>query len=249
MKEDSQLTIQEPPEPVNILAVIARAAQDPTIDVEKMERLLGLAERMEDRNSERNFAEALVALQGETIRVVATKKVDEKPDGTCRYKFAPYEEIMSKVQPILTAHGFSITFDTKIADDGSRLTSICTLTHRCGHSRSNSFAVRFGKPPGSSDAQGDMSTKSYAKRGALCDALNITIDHDDDARGLGDFITDKEAATLADWVEATNSDRAKFLAFAGATSFEEIRANRLDELHAILKKRELKPKAPKEGLL
>ena len=197
-------------------------------------QLVALKERMDDKSAEREFASALVALQGETIRVQATKKVDEKADGSCRYKFAPYEEIMAKVQPILTAHGFSITFDTEIAPDGSRLTSICTLTHSSGHSRSNRFAVRFGKPPGSSDAQGDMSTKSYAKRGALCDALNISIEHDTDARSEGTFITAKEAADLRDRVESVGADEKQFLEYANADSFEEIYSSRLAQLHAAL---------------
>lgn len=208
-----------------------------TENADALGKMLDLYERMEAKRAEKDFAAALVNLQGETIRVVATKKVDEKQDGSCRYKFAPYEEIMAKVQPMLTRHGFSITFDTKVEEQ--RLSSICTLTHSGGHSRSNSFAVRYGKPPGSSDAQGDMSTKSYAKRGALCDALNIAIDHDDDARVEGARITQQGADTLRELCDETGSDRAKFLAFAGAESFETIYAAREDDLLKMLHKKRL----------
>lgn len=225
----------------NLLGVIARAAQDPTIDVDKMERLLGMAERMESKRAERDFATALVALQGETMRVQATKAVDERSDGTCRYRFAPYEEIMAQVQPMLTRHGFSITFDTETGEQ--RLTSICTLTHSSGHSRSNRFAVRYGKPPGSSEAQGDMSTKSYAKRGALCDALNIVVDHDNDGSAdnpsaLGENVTPEQAASLRELCEATNSDKSKLLRFAGADEFENIPAHRFEDIYQMLKKKE-----------
>lgn len=196
--------------------------------------MMELYERNEARQSQKDFAAALTALQGETIRVIATKAVDVK-DGKPRYTFAPYEEIMKTVQPMLTRHGFSITFDTEVGD--TRLTSICTLTHAGGFSRSNRFAVRYGKPPGSSDAQGDMSTKSYAKRGALCDALNISIDHDDDARVEGSAISQEDADDLRDWVESTNSDKALFLKHAGAATFEEITSARLPELQALLRKK------------
>ena len=209
-------------------------------------QLCALKERMEDKQAERDFATALVDLQGETIRVQATKAVDQKSDGTCRYRFAPYEEIMAVVQPILTRHGFSITFDTEVGDN--RLTSICTLTHKSGHSRANKFAVRYGKPPGSSEAQGDMATKSYAKRGALCDALNISIDHDtdgDDARGLGAPITAQQAADLRDRVEACGANEKKFLEYAGAETFETIPESKLDALHEVLRQRELKNAAGK----
>lgn len=227
-------------EPVTILSVIQRAAQDPSVDVDKMERLLAMAERMEKIQAERNFAEALTALQGETIRVQARKKVEEKPDGSCRYKFAPYEDIMAQVQPMLAKHGFSITFDTEVGDQ--RLTSICTLMHKGGHARQNKFAVRYGKPPGSSDAQGDMSTKSYAKRGALCDALNISIEHDndgrEDARIEGGPITQQQADTLRDWVDALGVDRLRFLKMAGVEKFEEIASAVLPALEYDLRKKE-----------
>lgn len=213
--------------------------------VEVLSRMMDLYERNEKREAEKAFAAALVELQSETIRVQATKAVDPKPDGSCRYRFAPYEEIMATVQPMLTRHGFSITFDT---DEGeSRLTSVCTLTHKCGHSRANKFAVRYTKPPGSSDAQGDMSTKSYAKRGALCDALNITIDHDDDAKIVGKPIGKALAIDLQQRVrECKAVDEQRFLQYAGVAcsnpatleDYEQISDSRFDALDELLTRKE-----------
>lgn len=205
---------------------------------------MDLYERNEKRESEKSFARALTELQGETIRVQATKAVDVK-NGVPRYTFAPYEEIMQMVQPMLTRHGFSITFDTKV--DAERLTSVCTLTHKAGHSRSNQFSVRFSKPPGCSDAQGDMSTKSYAKRGALCDALNIVVDHDDDARMIGKPIGGALALELQERVQKTQSDEIAFLKFAGVTirddgptifDYEQISDERYESLDEILRRKE-----------
>ncbi len=204
--------------------------------VEVLSKMMDLYERNEKREAEKAFADALVALQGETIRVEATKAVDKKADGSCRYRFAPYEEIMAKVQPMLTRHGFSITFDTEEGE--TRLTSVCTLTHKSGHSRSNRFACRYTKPPGSSDSQGDMSTKSYAKRGALCDALNIVIDHDDDARMEGPPIGKALAEDLEARVKACGANEEAFLRFAGAAHYEAIPDTRYDALDALLKRKE-----------
>lgn len=212
--------------------------------VEIMKGMMDLYNLSQDRQAARDFSEALVGLQGETGRVAATKAVEPRPDGTCRYRFAPYEEIMLIVQPMLTKHGFSITFDTEMGEH--RLTSVCTLTHKSGHSRQNRFAVKYAKPPGSSEAQGDMSTKSYAKRGALCDALNIVIDKDNDGAGMGDDaksdgapVTEDQAADLWDLCEATGTDKVTFLKSAGGVKkFEEIPASRFDDLQKMLKKKE-----------
>ncbi len=212
--------------------------------VEVLGKMTDLYERHEKREAEKSFAAALTELQGETIRVQATKAVDVK-NGVPRYTFAPYEEIMRTVQPMLTRHGFSVTFDTKI--DGDRLYSVCTLTHKAGHSRSNQFAVRFGKPPGSSDAQGDMSTKSYAKRGALCDALNISIDHDDDARMIGKAIGTALGDDLESRVKAVGADEVAFLMFAGARDYASISDERWPMLVELLKRKEA-AKAAREKL-
>jgi hypothetical protein len=241
MNTETQLATQEPSVAIMLSGFIEKGIT--AENVAAFAQLVALKERMDDRSSERAFAEALTALQGETIRVKATKAVDQKADGTCRYRFAPYEEIMAAVQPMLTRHGFSVTFDTEITPDGMRLTSLCTLTHSSGHSRTNKFAVRFGKPPGSSDAQGDMSTKSYAKRGALCDALNISIDHDDDAAAEGDNISMNDAYELRDWVQAIGADQEQFLKFAGAETFQTISQSRLTSLRSALKEKEAKMKA------
>ncbi len=206
-----------------------------TEHVDVLGKMMDLYERDEKRRAEKDFAAALTELQGETIRVHATKAVDVK-NGVPRYTFAPYEEIMSVVQPMLTTHGFSVTFDTKI--DADRLYSVCTLTHKGGHSRSNQFAVRFTTPPGSSSAQGDMSTKSYAKRGALCDALNISIDHDDDARMIGQPIGKALAEDLEARVGFCGADVDAFLKYAGAKTFEEISDERYEQLDELLKRKE-----------
>ena len=184
------------------------------------------------------FAAAFVALQRDTPRIKATEIVRNN-DGTERYKFAPYEKIMPQVQPLLDKHGFGVAFDSDVSE--GRITSICTLTHIGGHSKTNRFSVRVSKPPGASEAQADGSTGTYAKRFALCNALNIVIEHDldgDDARLLGAVITAERAKELRNRVADTDTSEAKFLAFAGATTFEEIFDSKYSELDKFLSKKE-----------
>lgn len=175
-------------------------------------RLMELFERSEAKKAEREFAAAFSELQAEMPAIKATKAVPNN-DGSIRYKFAPYEEIMKQVQPILTKHGFSVRFSSK-SEEG-KMTMICTLMHKGGHSVTNEFAVRIGKgPPGSNEAQADGSAGSYAQRAAICDALNISVRHDDDARAVGHPITPEQAKSLRDRVLATGSNEDAFLAYA-----------------------------------
>src|ERR1041385_895684 len=68
--------------------------------VAAVEQLVKLYERMEDRNAEKAFAAAFVALQADVPKVQATKAVPNN-DGTVRYRFAPFEDLMEQVAPIL----------------------------------------------------------------------------------------------------------------------------------------------------
>lgn len=175
--------------------------------------LVKLSEHMEDRTAERDFNAAFVALQREMPRVQATKPVPNN-DGTVRYRFAPYEEIMEQVQPYLFKHGFTVSFSTRYEE--GRLIKTCILAHSNGHSRSNDFAVRIGSgPPKATETQADGAAGTYAKRFALCDALNIVVRGiDNDAANEGGKITKEQAAALRKRVAETASDEGAFLKYA-----------------------------------
>lgn len=189
-----------------------------------MEKLTDLYERLEAKDAEKQFAAAFVRLQSEMPSIAANKIVPNN-DGSARYKFAPYETIMEAVRPLLLRHGFTVTFSTSY--DPTRIIQKCTLQHTGGHSRTNEFAARIGRgPPGSSEAQGDGAASTYAKRFALCNALNITIETDSDVadvRNDGDVIEADKVQYLREQVRETGYNEASFLKLAGVDSFDAIR--------------------------
>jgi len=201
--------------------------------------LVKLSEHMEDRGAAREFAQAFVKLQAEMPKVNATKVVPNN-DGSPRYKFAPFEDIMRQVAPHLQANGFTVSFSNRY--DGNRLIETCTLRHVSGHSEKNDFAVRIGSgPPKATETQADGAAATYAKRFALCDALNIVIEHlDTDARNEGGAITPEQASELEHRVAMSNSDRAAFLKFAQAATFNEIASAKYEMLDANLRRKEAK---------
>ncbi len=226
----------EPPSVAHMLqAVIQQGVTEQ--NVAALERLCGLYERMQSAEAEKQFAAAFVALQAEMPKVNATKAVPNN-DGTVRYKFAPFEELMRQIAPMLQKHGFTVSFGNRYEDN--RLVETCTLQHIGGHKRSNDFAVRIGSgPPKASESQADGAAATYAKRFALTDALNIVVEHlDNDARIEGAAITLEQARSLRERVLATGSSVDLFLKFAGATDFDSISATRYWMLDASLKKKE-----------
>lgn len=122
------------------------------------------------------------------------------------------------------------------------------LRHIAGHSTVTPFAVRLGGRA-DSDTQADCKASTTAKRNALLLALNIVIRQDcmqdeDDARMEGGFITPDQAADLKRRIKETKADEKKFLAFAGAETFELIRESKLEACDDALRKREAAKKKP-----
>ena len=227
-----QVIKAEPPSVAHML----QSAIDKGVSADDLGKLCTLYERMQAIDASKQFAQAFAALQNELPVVQATKAVPNK-DGSVRYKFAPYNEIMRQIQPLLSKHGFSVRFSSTNGE--GRVTMVCTLMHIGGHSIPTEFSARVGQgPPGSSESQADGSAASYAQRGALCDALNISIRIDDDARLEGGRITPEQTKELERRVMETASDRDAFLRFAQAKSFEEIASSKYALLDASLRKKE-----------
>lgn len=195
-------------------------------NVAVLERLMDLYERVEDKKAEKAFATAFNTLQSEMPIVNATKAVPDK-NGNVKFRFAPYEEIMATVRPLLLKHGFTVTFSQDFKE--GRIIQSCTLMHLSGHSRTNSFAARIGNgPPGASETQADGAASTYAKRFALCNALNILSEFDTDAmkgdvRAEGELIGEDKIQYLKEQVAETGSNEARFLNLAGVSKYEEIR--------------------------
>lgn len=244
MKE-AQLTIPEQQplatrEP-SIASILSAAVQGGITaqNVDVVSRLLAIRKQERDDQAQRDFAAAFVRLQSETAPVKASKPVLNK-DGSPRYTYAPYEEIMAVVSPMLVKHEFAVSFDTQTVEDS--IVATCTLTHVGGHTRSNSFSARRGSgPPSASAAQGDGAAATYAKRFALCQALNIVVDTDTDARAEGNTgtISKAQAESLRARCLATNSDMVRFLKFAGnVETFDEITLAKYGLVDEFLRRKE-----------
>ena len=198
--------------------------------VQALERLVALQERMMDRDAERAFNAAFVALQADLPVIVASTAIAN------RGKYERFEDVMRVVGPLLTRHGFTVSFTMDAKEN--RILETCHLKHVGGHAQSNSFAVRTGKAD--TETQADCKAATTAKRNALLNALNIVIRQDaftneDDASLDGAPITFEQAAYLKEQVRETNSDEKAFLKFAQASTYEEIGSNRYDALTAALR--------------
>ena len=202
-------------------------------NVEALTKLADLYERMQQKDAEKQFAAAFVALQSDLPVIEAQTVIPN------RGKYEKFEDVMHVVGPLLTKHGFSVSFSMDFKEN--RILETCHLQHVAGVVKSNSFAVRSGKAD--SDTQADCKAATTAKRNALLNCLNIVIRQDalqneeGDATLDGAPVTFEQAETLRELVKETKSDEPAFLKWAGASKFEEIAASKYDRVFSALQKK------------
>lgn len=166
------------PDDAALLSVISRAASDPTIDIEKMERLLAMQERLVAKTAEAAFNEAMSAAQSEMRPVSA-----DAHNPQTRSRYATYAKLDNAIRPIYTSHGFALSFDTGDAP-AECVRVLCYVSHRAGHART----YKVDMPADGKGAKGgDVMTRthamgagmSYGSRYLLKLIFNIAVGEDD----------------------------------------------------------------------
>lgn len=167
-----------------ILAVIANACRDPSVDVEKMERLLAMQERVLERNAKSAFTAAKVAMRPELPEItmkghIVIRDKNDPNKITQDTPFARFEDIHEAIMPVLTRHGFDLSYKNGLGPDGKvRVTTI--LTHIEGHSEDTYFDLPHDSSGSKNAVQAVGSSTSYAKRYGTLSILNIKVVGEDD---------------------------------------------------------------------
>jgi len=165
-----------------ILSMIERAARDPAVDIEKMERLFAMQERMLTRNAKAAYASALAEMQPTLPEIKHTGEIKHDKNKPPQSTYAKWEDIHEQIAPILAAHGFALSFRTAVAE--SRITVTAILSHREGHSEETSLPLPSDGSGSKNAVQAVGSSVSYGKRYTACAILNIrTRGEDDDGAG------------------------------------------------------------------
>lgn len=232
------LATQEPSVGALIQSVIASGVTKDNVEV--LEKMLAMKERMDAKAAEREFATAFVQLQKELPSIPGARPIPDR-NGKVKFHYANFDDIDTIVRPICLKNGFTYAFHEGGIDNG-RVTVIMTLQHCGGFSRQIPYSVRIGGgPPGANESQADVSGHSYAQRGAIESGLSLRmIGGREDARAEGAAITPGEAAELKRRVLACKANESQFLAVAAASDYESIPSEKLELLQDMLTRRESK---------
>lgn len=200
-------------EQTSALSVIQQMVTSGNFDVSVARELLEMQKDFMRHQAVINYNNDF-ALMSKEIPVIAKSK---KAHTT---SYAPLEDIVKVVQPILSKYGFSVSFTTN-QDGLDAVTVNCSLQHKDGHSTSTSLMLPTKAVNNSMNAmQAIGAAISYGKRYTICGILNIATAQDDDNNGFAVNaktesakrpVSDKQLATAIEQINNKERDLTEFL--------------------------------------
>ncbi len=253
---DRALSVRETrDQPASMLEIVQRAAIDPRVDVDKLERLMDMAERVKAQEAKAAYGKALARMQpllpviDRKGRITIHNKADaDKPEHERRVvqstSFARWEDIHDAITPVLSKHGFALSFKPSVEDGTGKIVTTGILRHKEGHQEEASITLPHDSSGSKNPVQAVGSTLSYGKRYAATMLLNIlTRDEDDDGSSSGfpsdandpnNWITAHEAANLSRLMEEAGADRDRFLNVLQVDTLAHLPKTRLAEATRLL---------------
>lgn len=212
-------------EPASMLQVIAGAAANPDCDVQKMQALLDMQDKLIEREARKEFSAAMAAACGEIPQVEKNGTVALGGKGS--YKFSKWEDMDRVIRPVLATYNLRLSFNTRSAEGSSNKIIVGTISHANGQSQSAEIELPIDAGQGRNALQGFGSTISYGKRYCAEMLLNIVrTEEDNDGRFRQrqdeQRISAEQKEEIVQLLQSSGKDPSKFLAWVGAATVDEM---------------------------
>jgi len=219
----------------SIIQVIEKVATNPDVDVDKMEKLLQMQERILDRNAETAFAAAMTKVQNELPTVLQNVSNQQT-----RSKYSNHEIISKTIKPFYTKEGFSLTFSEGESTKENYIRINAIIRHSQGHKESHHLDL----PLDSAGIKGQVnktpthatgSTYSYGRRYLTCMIFDVATGDDVDGNQPMPRISEDQLQEIIELIATKGADKAQFLKYLKLDSLEQLPAASFDAACAALR--------------
>lgn len=220
-----------------IFSMIERAARDPHVDIDKMERLFAMQQQAVDRNAKTAYLSAFSRMQSEMPAAA------RKGEGHNKKKYARFEDIVEALRPILHKHGFSLSH--RVNTEGNQIKVTGILGHADGHSESTVITLPPDTSGNKTPVHAMASAISYGKRYVSLTLTGIATDDDDDGKAAGQVVEtadDREAkiARVKALIKETRADETWMCSHHSVESIDDLAGAELTKALAGLEARKRK---------
>jgi hypothetical protein len=198
------------------------AAIDKGMDLDKLEKFMELQAKYEANQARKAYNAAMAEFKANLPTVIK-----DKTNSQYKSKYASEDALINTINPELSKHGLSASFDFDQNSGAIKVT--CHITHADGHRESVSLSGQADGSGSKNPLQQIKSTTTYLRKAtfeAITGIASSENDADDDGNGSGgvEYITDKQKSTIVDMINAKEVVEAKFLEFMKCESIEMIPA-------------------------
>jgi len=211
--------------PLTVLTLLDKAMSNPDMNVDTLEKMMDLQERMMAKDAQMSFNSAMSRLQKVLPIISKTAKTNNA-------KYAKHEDIEAQIKPLYTAEGFSVDYTSHTKENG-RIVFYGMLSHEDGHTKTAEFETSPDTSGSKNATQAIASAMTYAQRYLLKMLFNLVfLNEDDDGYAANhNYITQDQANEIITMIEATQTNVPKFLEVMNADQVTKIKAK--DYLRAI----------------
>lgn len=225
-----------------LISMIERAARDPNVDIDKMERLMKMHDAALARSAKASYDAALAEMQPK-LPVIKERGGIRNSSGKVQSTYALWEDINEAIKPVLAEFGFALSFRSGHEDGKIVVTGI--LSHRDGHREETTMHLPIDTSGSKNAVQAVGSSTSYGKRYTASALLNLTSRGEDDDGNAGGakVITEDQIGELTALIEDIGGPRkdrlkAAFLKYMKVDAIGDIPAAKFkDAVTALENKR------------
>jgi hypothetical protein len=168
---------------------LIKIALEQNADIDKLERLFGLAKEIRAEQARSAWYAAMAEFQA---RCPAPKKDRTASMGTFTFKYATLQEWMRAILPTMGDCGLAVSFET--SQGPASVSARCVISHALGHAeRSGTIEMPIPKPlpdgKGANEMQRVGISLTYAMRNALRSVIGLAPeDGEDEVAGTGSTV-------------------------------------------------------------
>jgi hypothetical protein len=227
-----------------LLNMIERVARDTSVDMNVLERLMAMRERVVADERRMSFNEAVGKAKSKMPEIKKNNVVNLGNNRS--YAYEDLAQIERTIKDTLGEFGLSYRFRTDSVSKPGVVVVTCILSHRDGHSEENSLSAANDTSGAKNAIQALGSSVTYLERYTLKAALGLaaSVDDDDDdgaAAAKVEVISDEQALEIANLIAETKTNIVVFLEYVKAPSVSDIPAKEFDRIVGLLKRKKGTP--------
>lgn len=204
---DKEMTLFEE-EQVQVVSTtpadLLRIAVSQDADLEKLEKLMELQERWEDREAKKLFVQAMTKFRNECPVILKMQSVDfSTSKGRTNYNYEGLPDVIEQIKKTMTDCGLSHTWKTEQKE--SLITVTCCICHVAGHEECTSLSASPDATGNKNPVQAIGSTVTYLERYTFKAILGLASAEDNDGGNPVETITTEQALDLQAVLEESGS--------------------------------------------